>query len=75
MSAKDPSLSDAVIFIWAWLIVIAVGALIIHGGQKQSATSIAPVETVTHFERIIDGQRVQCERREDHVRGTTETAC
>jgi hypothetical protein len=43
--------------------------------RNLSSAPLAPTETVTRFELVIDGEPVQCERREDHMRGTVETAC
>ncbi len=68
------TLGDVMAFVASVLILGALGALIVNDRRDPSAT-LAPIQTVVRFERVIDGRRVQCERREDHVRDTVETAC
>lgn len=56
--------------------VVAIAAMgLFQEDRNLSSAPLAPTETVTRFELVIDGEPVQCERREDHMRGTVETAC
>lgn len=55
------------------IVLIIVGAFAeLHDDQKPGPR---PAEIITHYQIIIDGQPVKCERREDPMRGTVETAC
>lgn len=82
MSAKT-GLCDAALFFLAFLIVIAVGVLIVHGWQKKPSPYIAPIETITRFTMEIEDRDtarkmsrvVECLRHEHHVQQTSSTAC
>lgn len=67
------ALRETSYFLASALILVALNAVILSRGSTPAP--LAPTETVIRFERVIDGKPVQCERREDHVRGTAETAC
>lgn len=57
-------------------LVCTVLTLIVLGEIEQKRQpSQRALETITRYETVINGERIQCERRDDHVRGTTEVAC
>jgi hypothetical protein len=74
MKTRAVAMRDGFYFVMATLVLIGLTAMLLYGFD-QSVASLAPTETVTRFERTIDGRAVQCTRREDHVRGTVEVAC
>lgn len=66
-----PALSPPMIVIGVILMIVGIFAEL-HDDKNPRPQ---PTEIITHYQIIIDGHPVQCERREDPVRGTVETAC
>lgn len=61
--------------IGVWMVVVIA---LLYAVAAFDATENYPqrtLETITRYEAVINGERVECERREDHVRGTVEVAC
>ncbi len=66
---------DVVFYMASAVIIGTLWMVILNDTPDRPDMPLIPLETITRFERTINGERVRCERREDHVRGTTETAC
>lgn len=43
--------------------------------HTESRRLLAPTETLTLVETVVDGMRVTCVQREDHIHGTKSLSC
>ena len=74
MNSRDWNVTAGIFAVFAGMLTISC----LHAEWRDRAEVrrlLAPTETLTLVETVVDGRRVVCVAREDHVHGTKSLSC
>lgn len=74
MSPRDWNITAGIFTVFAGMLTISC----LHAEWRdwvEVRRLLAPTETLTLVESVVDGQRIVCVAREDHVNGTKSLSC